>query len=455
MGVESSAILLNWIENPSSRTYKVYQVAEGLDDPTFTFAGEGVVDLRDLTVITAMTGDEFPDIKRLVERHILPRLRQHGIRYVQVARKTAKEKLVVLDDSRAPKILYLEGAYKLSDELLESATVPQIRQFKRLCSIHAKGWPLDAWIKGEVGSNPFVQAIGFNSAEVKRVIKDQSYSAPGLRWGPGQRTTIYPLMWDWRWDREACVQFIKSITGEIWPKSACAYCPFASEESVIPRFNQYPGNAAFSLFIEHVALSLNPRQPLYGKVSLMSVVQGAGDRQALKQFNKMLEQSPWAIYHVRRIYGSAFVPRSVRIVAEGKRRDMEARLPSYGPVTPDEYGVGRVWISVKVEGKPVPPSLEELYVAAPRTMKNKEIAAFQGRWDMAVRGDWSFIRNVVEEEEEEELLLGASTYVGPVRHESYLEDIARSMNYDSDDERVDERVWRYDLQDVITPVPEP
>jgi hypothetical protein len=458
MGVESTAILLNWLENPSSRTYKVYQAQEGVDDPTFTLVGEGAMDLRDLVVLTAMTGDEFPDIKRLVERHILPRLKQHGVRYVQIARKSAQEKLIVLDDSRAPKRLFLEGAYKLSDELLQSATVPQMRPNNRRCSIHAKGWPLDAWIKGYVGANPFVQAVGFNSMELKRATRDQSYSAPGSRWGPGQRTTIYPLIWDWRWNREACLDYIRQVTGEVWVKSACSYCPFASEESVIPRFNQYPEHAAFGMFIERVALSLNPRQPIYGDESLLNVVQRAGDRQAFKQFGKMLDQTPWAIYHVRRIFGPKFPPRSVRVLASGKRKDMEASLASYGPVTADEYGIGRVWVSVKAEGNPTPPCLEELYVAAPHTMSDKEKKTFQNHWDRAVRGDWSFLSGVAatqELEEEQEYSMGALTRVGPVIQKTYLQDMDDAMHYDADDERADEHAWRYELRDILVPTPTP
>src|SRR5262245_42205163 len=96
LGVDSTAILTRWLAEPASRDF----------------------DLSRLTVVTAMTGDEFADTTALVERHVLPRLRATGVRYVQVARATGAKAdgVAVLDDSRTPLRLHSEGAYKLSDE---------------------------------------------------------------------------------------------------------------------------------------------------------------------------------------------------------------------------------------------------------------------------------------------------------------------------------------------------
>src|SRR5947209_5538171 len=98
MGVDSTALLLRWLEQPRSRDF-------GLDQ---------------LLMVTAHTGNEFPDTRRLVERHILPRLREFRIRYVQVARAgpLQEDGLTVLDDSREPRQLFIEGDFKLSQELL-------------------------------------------------------------------------------------------------------------------------------------------------------------------------------------------------------------------------------------------------------------------------------------------------------------------------------------------------
>ena len=97
MGVESSAILLRWIMIPATRPCP----------------------LQDLIVITSQVGDEYADTGRDVEAHILPLMRVHGIRYVQVARHGhfEAEGITVLDDSRSPARMFLEGDYKLSDEL--------------------------------------------------------------------------------------------------------------------------------------------------------------------------------------------------------------------------------------------------------------------------------------------------------------------------------------------------
>ena len=97
MGVESSAILLRWIMSPVTRPCS----------------------LEDLIVITSQVGDEYTDTGRDVEAHILPLMRAQGIRYVQVARHGhfEGEGITVLDDSRTPVRVFLEGDYKLSDEL--------------------------------------------------------------------------------------------------------------------------------------------------------------------------------------------------------------------------------------------------------------------------------------------------------------------------------------------------
>lgn len=63
----------------------------------------------------------------LCERYILPLLRAERVRFVEVARcgHLEKEGIVVLADSRSPRSLHMDGAYKLSDELRAAGTVPQ------------------------------------------------------------------------------------------------------------------------------------------------------------------------------------------------------------------------------------------------------------------------------------------------------------------------------------------
>src|SRR4051794_13963262 len=92
MGVDSTAILLRWLTDPSSRDF----------------------DLRDLVVITAHTGDEFVQTLRDVEEVVLPELRRRGVRFIQVGRSQRNTTasgggVVVLDDCTQPQRLHLPG----------------------------------------------------------------------------------------------------------------------------------------------------------------------------------------------------------------------------------------------------------------------------------------------------------------------------------------------------------
>ena len=119
MGVESTAILLRWCLDEDARPCR----------------------LDRLVVITAQVGDEYKDTGRDVEAYILPMMRRYGIRFVQVARHghPRADGITVLDDSREPAKIFLEGDYKLSDELKRNGTVPQYGGVHR-CALKFKGW---------------------------------------------------------------------------------------------------------------------------------------------------------------------------------------------------------------------------------------------------------------------------------------------------------------------------
>jgi hypothetical protein len=105
MGVESTAILLRWCFEEDTRPCP----------------------LDRLVVITAQVGNEYKDTCRDVEMYVLPMMRRHRIRFVQVARHGHWEAdgIRILDDSREPIQVFLDGDYKLSDELKRNGTVPQ------------------------------------------------------------------------------------------------------------------------------------------------------------------------------------------------------------------------------------------------------------------------------------------------------------------------------------------
>ena len=87
MGADSTALLVNWIDNPRSRNFP----------------------LSALTILTAQTGNEWQSTKHLCERYIFPLLRKHRIRLVQVARAGQFEEdgIEVLDDSNQPQELFI------------------------------------------------------------------------------------------------------------------------------------------------------------------------------------------------------------------------------------------------------------------------------------------------------------------------------------------------------------
>lgn len=94
LGADSSAVLLRWIEDPTSRDF----------------------DLSELAVVTAMTGSEWESSHVAVEEYVLPRLAEAGVRFIQAARARrhvtkAGDGVVILDDSRTPSRLYIEGEY--------------------------------------------------------------------------------------------------------------------------------------------------------------------------------------------------------------------------------------------------------------------------------------------------------------------------------------------------------
>ncbi|MFB4273412.1 tyrosine-type recombinase/integrase [Nonomuraea sp. GTA35] len=197
LGLDSTAILLRRLTEPGSCWF----------------------DLRDLVVVTAQTGDEWVETAYLVEQHIYPLLAHHGVRTIQVARAGRRQAdgIVILDDTIHP-ILCLSsapGAYRLSEELLSVATVPQSGGIRK-CSLKFKGWVLDQVIAQIVGDEEFVHVVGFEAGEARRMLRDMPL-------GPGTRIPSYPLI-EWGWYRADCERYVLDQLGVKWPKSACVQC---------------------------------------------------------------------------------------------------------------------------------------------------------------------------------------------------------------------------------------
>lgn len=292
LGADSTAILIEFLAHPER-----YGLAP---------------DLSDLIVIHAVTGDEWPDSLDYVNRLVLPRLRQAGVRLVQVARagRHDADGVVVLDDSRSPRRIFQSGPWRLSDELREAGTVPQIANGRRTCSIRFKGWCLDQWTENEFGTASYRRVIGYHYGELKRAEKDTRIQRQ-LNKDAGRTICepFYPLILA-RQDRAAVERYVLERLGEPVKKSYCAQCGFsgvcASRGAHEERLRDHPYIAADVLRMEHVSMALNERSSLYGTDSLYRrLTEDGRNHRVLSAFEESLDQTPYAIYEVRRIYFAA------------------------------------------------------------------------------------------------------------------------------------------------------
>ncbi len=87
--------VINWGLVADSTAY----LARVLTDP----AAYGI-DLERTAVLYMATGSEWPETRLLVDEFVLPLLREHGVRFVQLARNGHRKEdgFTVLDDSRDP-----------------------------------------------------------------------------------------------------------------------------------------------------------------------------------------------------------------------------------------------------------------------------------------------------------------------------------------------------------------
>jgi len=296
MGVESTAILVRWLEDASVRPCP----------------------LHELVVITAQTGDEYEDTRMDIEAYVLPMLRRHNVRYVQVARRghSQADGIVVLSDTRQPQRLFLEGGYKLSDELRAAGTVPQFGG-EHICSLKFKAWVIEQWMAQHL-AEPVRHAFGYNAAESKRVAKSEAAQAKRIAFGFNAeerkridraasydsplRQSFYPLV-EWGWTRQDCIDYLRQKLGVTWRKSACVQCPFNSlTDDALARHREHPEQVADAMLLEHVSLSLNPRGTLYRDQGLIEIAQASGNQPAMADFRQKLEQQSWTVYRVRRLY---------------------------------------------------------------------------------------------------------------------------------------------------------
>ncbi len=152
MGVESVAISLEILMNPSRRDFCLCQ----------------------LIIITMQTGDEHWDTIENSEKFVLPIYRYFRIRFVELARGGEYEEdgIVVLQDTCQPRQHYREGFYKLSEHLLLNATVPQAAS-EHLCSLKFKVFCGEYWLEHCLQMHGFHHIFGYAADEPKRVLKSE------------------------------------------------------------------------------------------------------------------------------------------------------------------------------------------------------------------------------------------------------------------------------------------
>lgn len=363
MGLDSACIALRWLEEPASR--------DGID-------------LDDVTLSVAMTGDEYDSTRRMMEKHLLPRLREHGVRLVQLSRARQSSGYVILDDSRAPRRMVMRGPWRLSDEFAAAGTLPQLSS--HLCSIRSKAEPLDWWAADEYGDRPVLHVVGYAAEEDRRAAKDMKH-ATALRW------PLYPLR-VWGWDRNRCDAYVHALIGERWPRSCCAECCFGFNKQNLPdlvaRWRAEPQVAAHTLWLEHTALAFNERMRLYGKTSAHQLAREHELTDALALYRARLEASRFAVYEVRRVLHAGKdgphvkgpVWRSVKRMSTGTRSAMTVELAERAAeagarVEFDTDGIARAPVLARQQSYP---TTERLFALAPVGAADKELKAFDKHW---------------------------------------------------------------------------
>lgn len=353
----------------------------------------------------AQTGDEFTDTRDFHRRIVLPDMRRHRVRFLQVARtRTGRESSRVLEDSRAPSDLYIDGDYRLSDEMHEAGTLPTTAG-DRVCSQRSKGVPVDRTIRDHLRiDGRFVHAFGFDRDEVSRIAKCEAAIAErNLRrsgvgnssmkvsvddpwWLDAPEATAfeigdYPML---RWDtsRESAIAWLERELGESAPRSCCRFCPFQkpwSDPSVIKRWRREPAERiARDLLMEHRALAFNFRVPLFIRQgSLRSFVEGAGFEDALDAFRDQVGRREHALWRIRRLYrkaasGRVTARRSTERIATGTEAEMNALFDGHLARGARLFEAHDVRYAFRRERMPHGPhTSEEFFVVAPSDADEK------------------------------------------------------------------------------------
>ncbi|MER5549990.1 hypothetical protein ABT072_48295 [Streptomyces sp. NPDC002589] len=404
LGVDSTALALAIINDPTA-----FGIAE---------------DFSDFSIVTAMTGFEFPDTIADVETHVLPLLREKGIRYTQVARAGRSDSagVEVLSDTTNPGKVFSRGPWTLMDELEENGTVPQYAG-GHVCSQKHKAWTIDRLQLERAGGQTVGKLFGYNADEYKRAVKANKFQAKRNKKAGYETFALdYPLL-RLGYGREDVQGYVKDRLGIDMSKSYCPVCPFAGVCSPQPdhlkRLRKYPDLAARVLRLEYLSMALNDNSSLYKDDTLFRRVTDDQNAEALGQFNARLDDEPWAVYRLQRAYTAGRRPechtahgdrcstpecrdssfkgtvyRSVKTVRTGSRSEVGAFLHNAATALdrPVEHstkahgaGIDRVRTRVRPDAKSYG-TVEDFYVTAPAGVQDKARSGFAGVWAAMTAG---------------------------------------------------------------------
>lgn len=395
MGVESATIVTKLADNP---------------DLLPGFSWDRAI------VITAQTGGEYESTRRLRQNYILPMLRDLGVRTVQVARAGAKEEdgVIVLDDTREPYTVYIEGAYTLEQELRKAGVVPAYGG-EHICSIKSKAVPIETWRSQEFGEQPYRHIFGYSAKEQSRIASstaavvkrnNKALKSGHLRphrmllgYNAQEQSRIinsrrhdrsfciceYPLDF-WGMDRGDCIEYLHDRFGVIWRKSACRFCIFcAVGQDSLARWREEARGAGESMFTEYIALCLNPRSTLFRSGSMYSFIERDGNDEALAHFQHKLEASSYALYEVRRLYyAKGRADRAVERLANGTRLEMDREWESrsQGLALKEQHGIAYAYVQEREPDSY--PAFEHFLVVAPDEVDSKTrygFDKFDAKWN--------------------------------------------------------------------------
>ena len=144
----------------------------------------------------------------------------------------------------------------LEEECLRSGTLPSIAYGYKRCSQKHKIGPQEKFCNHHPQCRAVWQAgervtrfIGYDAGEWKRYERSKKYNETDKKY-----INRYPLIEDWHWTRDDCVQAIQEAGLPLPGKSSCFFCPSMKRNEVEALKRQHPDLYRRALAIEENAM---------------------------------------------------------------------------------------------------------------------------------------------------------------------------------------------------------